>query len=792
MCGADPDQRVARISKDFDEVYRLVQNPDDLFVEAQLPSTIPKQLQKSLDTKRRSISVKANKPVVSVLPLPAGAAIGVLAEAHLLMEGASQSSGSLPRAVKKKEEPPVQAVAAQTPVQSSPSPPPSPPSFLPGSDDRFDSAPSTPAPSTALCEPMIVILAIVLSSIRHVHTPSSKVQALKLLVRFAKVLDDDVRLGRIVPFVFAVLPHSEDKPLVRASVIRTLEQVLALVSKGEPAVFQAYILPGISHFSRDVDETVREMLAACLASLTTTARRLAEGALTPELGFDGVLHELRKLFHAIVRDLLEDNSMAVKRRILMSLTPLCLFFGRRVATETFVPFVLTFLSHPQWQLRVAAYHHLLGVVSIVGAKSLEDIVMALISKSFSDPEESVIDRSLLCVVSLVQAGLLRRKVVLDLAALAAPLLLHPSRWIQSAALQLLEVVWDSLTAADRFVLFLPAVSPFLVRSLSPTDASSALRPLIKPAVTRQELQVALAVAHEMYRKGMKVDSQGFAAQLLARLKQNKVSDASLSRLLLLAHWMQSHAEGNLAKMQEAEAADLGDAQKFTLVSGGDRVGTIEKPIVLPNVNVVTIDRRSLLDDDAFGAGSQRFTDEEWNAKFAHISLKQSNAGGSLSISLSAALDPNATITPTGEPTGPALALSGSSFFGDGGNNNNASASPASPAGTAVSAVASAAEPAAVHLNLSVGEHQDDFAAHGASAGLNPDGGLNSSSASASNLSGAVNASSLFVAYANRLNQWKPKGTLVAHLHEHSAAVSQIAVSDDQRFFVTGSLDGTVK
>lgn len=42
------------------------------------------------------------------------------------------------------------------------------------------------------------------------------------------------------------------------------------------------------------------------------------------------------------------------------------------------------------------------------------------------------------------------------------------------------------------------------------------------------------------------------------------------------------------------------------------------------------------------------------------------------------------------------------------------------------------------------------------------------------------------------SQWRPKGTLVAHLGEHKAAVNQICVSPDHNFFVSCSDDGSVK
>ncbi|KAK7880406.1 hypothetical protein WMY93_032961, partial [Mugilogobius chulae] len=40
--------------------------------------------------------------------------------------------------------------------------------------------------------------------------------------------------------------------------------------------------------------------------------------------------------------------------------------------------------------------------------------------------------------------------------------------------------------------------------------------------------------------------------------------------------------------------------------------------------------------------------------------------------------------------------------------------------------------------------------------------------------------------------WHPKGLLVAHLHEHKAAVNRIKVSDEHSIFATASNDGTVK
>lgn len=51
---------------------------------------------------------------------------------------------------------------------------------------------------------------------------------------------------------------------------------------------------------------------------------------------------------------------------------------------------------------------------------------------------------------------------------------------------------------------------------------------------------------------------------------------------------------------------------------------------------------------------------------------------------------------------------------------------------------------------------------------------------------------VFVFLCLGFSGWHPKGLLVAHLHEHKAAVNRIRVSDEHSIFATASNDGTVK
>jgi hypothetical protein len=206
-------------------------------------------------------------------------------------------------------------------------------------------------------------------------------------------------------------------------------------------------------------------------------------------GYDGQLHQLRVAFHAMVRDLLEDASRAVKRRVLVSLSALCRFFGRRISSETFVPFMITFLSHTDWQLRATAYQHLYGMMTVVGSKALEDITVALIGKSFGDPSEHVVVQSLHCCCSLVDAKLLRATVVFDICMQAVPLLLHSNPFVRQAALLLVVNCWERSAVGDRFVFISSAMDPFLLFSVLPHQPAESLRGAVRPSVARSDLKV---------------------------------------------------------------------------------------------------------------------------------------------------------------------------------------------------------------------------------------------------------------------------------------------------------------
>lgn len=74
--------------------------------------------------------------------------------------------------------------------------------------------------------PALIILALVCANIRTCQLPSSKARALDVFLALSVHLTDEAKLDRMVPYVVDLL--HDDTPIVRASALRTLIQIVSL------------------------------------------------------------------------------------------------------------------------------------------------------------------------------------------------------------------------------------------------------------------------------------------------------------------------------------------------------------------------------------------------------------------------------------------------------------------------------------------------------------------------------------------------------------------------------------
>ena len=125
--------------------------------------------------------------------------------------------------------------------------------------------------------PALIILSLICANIRNCYLPSSKVRALDVFLALSSHLTDEAKLDRMVPYIVDLL--HDDAAIVRAAALRTLMQVLMLVTVITPsnaAIFPEYIIPAFAHLVRDPEVLVRCMYAQIIVPLADTAVRYLE------------------------------------------------------------------------------------------------------------------------------------------------------------------------------------------------------------------------------------------------------------------------------------------------------------------------------------------------------------------------------------------------------------------------------------------------------------------------------------------------------------------------------------
>lgn len=124
---------------------------------------------------------------------------------------------------------------------------------------------------------LLVYLQFILSTVRHVQRPASKLVALQLMERVGRFSTDEARLQRIVPVAVSLLQDQD--PLVRASAIQVLASTASVVDTFPPSdskVFPQYIFKRVAHLITDPSLMVRLAFAKSVAVLAETSHRFLD------------------------------------------------------------------------------------------------------------------------------------------------------------------------------------------------------------------------------------------------------------------------------------------------------------------------------------------------------------------------------------------------------------------------------------------------------------------------------------------------------------------------------------
>eukprot|EP00475_Leptophrys_vorax_P038192 TRINITY_DN6689_c0_g1_i1.p1 TRINITY_DN6689_c0_g1~~TRINITY_DN6689_c0_g1_i1.p1 ORF type:complete len:1151 (+),score=275.62 TRINITY_DN6689_c0_g1_i1:39-3455(+) len=456
---------------------------------------------------------------------------------------------------------------------------------------------------------LLPFIALLCSCVRTASKPETKLIGLELLFEFAKYVDDESKLGRIVPYFVSMSIANEKQrnsvptpAIVRASAIRLLTETLYGIQdipNTDAKIFPAYVFSSLSRIPFDEEEIVKVTYAQNLAKLAETSRRFLDVSSFAKpvsssqglgLGQEGLessfasesspflkmypgsydkdLAQLHSLVWSVVQEIMDKDSSKVKIALLSDITRLSVFFGREKVNGKLLPLSITVLNDKDWQARAAFFENIIGVGIFVGQISLREFILPCIEDALADVEEYVIFRALQSLTAFCQLNLLENYKLEALSSKVCPLLCHPSSWIRRAALKFVVSVAEHLGPAKSHCYLCPKLRRLVTEELYNVNELTLLQSLKHP------------LSRTAFNRALRIRSNENEAKTGSN-SDNLLTQSDEDLLLLL----QPHIDTISRKLNQYDAANQRNEeeiqQKFLNISREVSLHRVNLPHTLP-------------------------------------------------------------------------------------------------------------------------------------------------------------------------------------------------------------------
>jgi phosphoinositide-3-kinase regulatory subunit 4 len=348
---------------------------------------------------------------------------------------------------------------------------------------------------------LLLILVILTSNLRSLKHVYAKICCLRLIMR---VVDADHSLmsgyilDRVLPYILCMVTDNSC-PSVRREALETLTHVLSLVKEVSPSennVFIDYILPVLNKVTLDKSSFVRASLSSNLASLSETAMRFfqsssndGQGASNNEVtnsvtNISNTEEEMIESFKDMISHLLTDPSNEVKRALLdTNISKLCAFLGKTRTNDVILSHIITFLNDKEdFELRASFFDNIVPIAAFLGSQC-SSILRPLLQQGLSDAEEYVIHRTLQSLTTLTSLKFLDKSLLFQLLGESSPLLSHPNPWIRDSLIAYLITLSEQLSLAETHCKLMPMIKKSLKKELNVLSADLVTE-YLKPPLTR--------------------------------------------------------------------------------------------------------------------------------------------------------------------------------------------------------------------------------------------------------------------------------------------------------------------
>ncbi|XP_058442985.1 phosphoinositide 3-kinase regulatory subunit 4 [Malaya genurostris] len=608
---------------------------------------------------------------------------------------------------------------------------------------------------------LILITAVVSSCIRGLKFCSSKLASLEIFRKLAANTTSETILDRILPYILHLAQDSA--PRVRVRALDSLTSCLGLVknlSRSDANVFPDYILPAIAPLATDPCTIVRVEYARNIATLAETAVGFleqsqfscsAENHAPPH--YETELSALHEMLHQSVLSLLTDSQPIVKQMLMESgINKLCVFFGRQKANDVILSHMITFLNDKEDKsLRGSFFDCIVGVAAFVGWHC-SPMLIPLLQQGLTDPEEFVIAKAIRATTSLIELGLIQKPGIIEFIAECACYLNHPNLWIRHEICGLISTSARVLSALDVQCKIMPSIANHLKTPLIQVEKPELLMDSLLPPIPRSIYDAVIKYSD--------------INQLIEVLRERKVARSKCGEGCIpqygelttqIKHLFRRLSTEGLTDLIEAQllamSAHLIKLHRYKLAETRLPHSNGRIQINPSLVRVVTLCDRASKNDPASKTKqrkSESDNPQEWQHMFTAIDSHSPSPTSPSNDSVGSVLNVTNLAPPT-QPT-PTSSLVEYSM----------------PERTSMQERSAECR---VEFERLVAKLKAKYATYALNKELRDP---------------TLNASPLAPG-------WKMNGTLVAHLHEHKAAVSRMTTLKPYgSLFASASIDGTVR
>lgn len=187
----------------------------------------------------------------------------------------------------------------------------------------------------------------------------------------------------------------------------------------------------------------------------------------------------------MVAALLMDRDLSVRRTLLSTnISQLCAFFGLQKTNDVILSHIITYLNEKgDFLIRSAFFDNITSIATFLGTEC-EDILKPLLQQGLSDPEETVLCKTLNTLASIIEMKLLSKPLMYQLIGEASSLLSHPNPWVKHAILNLINTLGSNLSAAQLQCKIMPLMNAHLERPIHSIDSPELMMDTLRKPVPR--------------------------------------------------------------------------------------------------------------------------------------------------------------------------------------------------------------------------------------------------------------------------------------------------------------------